>query len=480
MTFRESNPNILFSLTNFGLDLSFNYSLTTIPEFYKDIGSAIVNVAPFNMTFGMDTKVVNGTLQTDITLFSYDFDDYSIDFSGNGDLSFLLLTIADSFKVILKSDLSPNILVLMQSLVEPAINDLFLSLGTQMEVEDLVVDYTFIDYPQYKDNDFALFIKGEVRPVDEPNLPFEDDRWVPAHSNATGGDIQVFISDYVIHSLLYSVYKTELLALRVTDNPLSAGSKLKVGDVTLLFPDLVKTYPKSTPLYFEIRGSSGFNPLFKIEKGETYLTLRLDLIMGVTPNEETDDMLFDILTEANMTLNYGLEDGVKIAASISSFKYKVVKILYDTVGLDESDINAILGMVTGIARNFVNYALDAIDVPIPELPIIDINLNKTYIYERDGYLLFDTTPRFKLKANRVKYTPPPFDRALSFRNQVSTHATKVDMFKRLIKATPLMGILNEAKKYKKYTISPELVGRVRNSNTQNSNCKIEQDEKQTC
>lgn len=447
--FQVEEPNILVDLTNIGLVLNFNYALVAEPKVYEDVGQATVKVAPFNMTFGMTTVVLNGVLQTEILKFDYQFNDYSANFTGGGDVSFLLLTLSNTMNELLKEDLSPNILVLLENVVEPAINDLLRSFGTHQEILDMIVDYEFMDYPQYMYNELALVLKGEIRPKNQEILPFVDDRKVPVNSDPQGGDIQVFVSDYVVRSLLYSVYKTNLISLKITDNPLSPGKPLKIGDITILFPGLTKSYDKSTPVYFEASSTYDFVPLFKIENNETYLTLRLDLAMGVTV-DGVDSELFSLRSEANMTLNYGLEDGTKIAASISSFRYKVIEIINDTLGLDPQDINAIFGLLTGVVRNYVNYALDVIDIPLPEIPIIALDLNKTYIYERNGYLAFDTTPKFGLKSNKVLFSPLKFDHSQSLmRNKYSSHDAKVELFKRLIKVTPLMGFLNEIKEHKR-------------------------------
>ena len=125
MKFETKSPNILINLINVSLNFTFDYSLETNPDKYRDVGNATIYFNPLNITLGMTTYAKNGMLQIGFIDFNYQFDDYTFNFTGEGKLSFLISAIADSVKDIIKTDLSPNIFALMHLLLQPQINEYF-------------------------------------------------------------------------------------------------------------------------------------------------------------------------------------------------------------------------------------------------------------------------------------------------------------------------------------------------------------------
>ena len=261
----------------------------------------------------------------------------------------------------------------------------------------MTIDYAIMDYSEYTDLDFNIVSKGEIRPQNESAIPFVGDRRVPQNILLTGEEIQVFISDYFVHSLLYSVYKTGLLTFRISENPLSPGNPLKVGNISILLPSLSKMYPKSTPIFLDFQSTRGFSPMFNISKGETYMTLQFDMGLGVLPSGGKEEIMFALLTQMDMTLDFGITKDMTIKTQMSSFTFKLKGVKKDVIGLDHEDLNSMFGIVTGIVRNFVNWAINDMQIPIPEIPYFTLNLNSTYIKEMDRYLLFETSPKVILK-----------------------------------------------------------------------------------
>lgn len=397
MKFEANSPNLFVNMINLVLNFTFDYSIVSNPDAYRDIGNATIYFFPLNISFGMNTFSKNGMIQIEFDDFRYQFEDYNFNFTGGGKLSFLIEAIAESVKDIIKADVSPNILALLHLLIEPKINEYLLKIPTSLNLLGMTLDYAIMDYSQYTDYDFNIVLKGEVRPQNESTIPFVQDRRVPRDLIQTGEGIQAFISDYFIHSLLYSVYKTGLLTFRITDNPLSPGKPLTIGEIAILLPSLAKKYPKSTPIFLDFQSTRGFSPMFNVTKGETYLTLQFDMGLGVNPAQGQEDILIALLTQMDMTLDFGITSGMKIKSQMTSFTFKLKGVKKDEIGIDQADLNSIFGLVTGIVRNYVNYALNDMQIPIPEIPFINLDLNQTYIKEMDRYLLFETSPKITLK-----------------------------------------------------------------------------------
>ena len=460
LRFSNTYPNILFQLIDFYLAVEFDYSLATTPGVYKDQGKASINVKPFKVNLGLQTNVTDEILSVDLNSFVYYFDDYSINFTGNGDISFVLVTLADTLKPIFQSDQSQTIQGLLQTLAIPQLNNLIAGLGTTFDIYNLTIDYAFMSQ-NYTAQDFGIVIKGEVRPQGGQPPPFVDDRKVPANYDPSGGFIQVFVSDYTIRSLLYSGYQSEIIKIKYDDNPLSEG-KLTVGLMKYLIIDLTKKYKDSDIVYIEINTIDTPIPDFNIIDGETYVGLRLNLIIGVTPEGKDDVKIASMVAQVNLTLNFALENGNKLAPSISSFRLDLVGSVtnYDPdITVDTDDFNSTLGLIPGIARNFINYALDGFDIPIPPVPYVDLDLNQTFIYEKDGYLLLTTSPKINILTYRPLNRPPLFNPEKSYKNLLSTRESKVELIKRLVKISPMMGILEEAKRQKgMIKFNPEVFG----------------------
>lgn len=451
---------------DFYFAVEFDYSLVTVPEIYKDIGHATINVQPFKISLGMTTKVENNTLSVDLQSFSYHFVDYTVEFTGNGDLSFLIMSVAESLKPLILADLSPNIEVVFENMLIPQINNMLKNIQTSIDIEGVTVDMAFMDHPQFSPNDYNIVLKGEVRPTGGSEPPFVDDRLVPANYDPSGGFVQVFLSDYVIKSLLYTVYQTNVIDIKYDDNPLTGG-KLTVGLVKYLIIDLKKSFSDDTIFFIDVNTEDTPIPDFDIIDGETYVGLRLNILLGVT-SQGNDIKVASMTVRINLTLNYELVGGTALKATISSFEMKVVgdvKNYLPDIIVNTDDFNSVLGLAPGLVRNFVNYALGELQIPIPEIPYVNLNLNQTYIDEKDRYLLFRTSPKITFKSgekHNFVFNPPPYDASKSYKKHLTSEEAKVEFFKRFVKATPLMGILEEAKKLKKQQekigINPELFG----------------------
>ena len=100
--------------------------------------------------------------------------------------------------------------------------------------------------------------------------------------------------------------------------------------------------------------------------------------LGVNPTQGQEDIMIALLTQMDMTLDFGITSGMKIKSQMTSFTFKLKGVEKDEIGIDQADLNSIFGLVTGIVRNFVNYALNDMQIPIPAIPFINLDLNQTY------------------------------------------------------------------------------------------------------
>ena len=102
---------------------------------------------------------------------------------------------------------------------------------------NMTFDYTAMKNPESNDEGLSLLMKGEVRYMDmEP--PFTPSPVIPANISSDNGGVQVYITNYVLNSAMYSFFKSGKMVANVPGIP--------VKSLLIVFPALKQNFENDT------------------------------------------------------------------------------------------------------------------------------------------------------------------------------------------------------------------------------------------
>lgn len=210
---------------------------------------------------------------------------------------------------ILKGPLKDKVADVLQDLVVDAVsgvNSFLANVDPLAEIPDTSLDlyYDFL-YFDYSDDEYiTLSSIGQfwdtTHPTPKPPIPWYTP--MPAF-NATGADIQIFVNDYTINSLLYSMYTANYLAFNFTNEFVydHTGVNITTKDIDLFIPQLAQFGDRAMGFDFAVA-----DPVILELKEEGDFTM--NTTVGLVVEGEGRVILFD--AGFNVTFDIDLNDWV--------------------------------------------------------------------------------------------------------------------------------------------------------------------------
>lgn len=319
--FNDEAPHVQLKLTNFSCDFDGTFDLHTDPLFYKDQGNCFIKVAPLTLDLGFKLVDNNGVFQFEEEASTLTYNKMNITFNGTADISYALTAIFNMLDATMQKDADKYAETILSSGLFPLINGVLSEAGTSQVFKNMTIDYSAMAQPVTTKEAMTLVLKGEVTPEDG-YLPFAREPVIPDTIDTSAGDLQLFISDFVFNSTVYSAFKAGLLHTRVEN--------LNTNDLAIVFPKLKEEYENTTAdVEIKAIGDPYPVPSFRIEEGETYLDSMVRLAIKVKDHSlgEIDMIVLDC--NLTSTLNFEIRKGFVLDPDITSLKIKVEKIVND-------------------------------------------------------------------------------------------------------------------------------------------------------
>eukprot|EP00331_Platyophrya_macrostoma_P012927 CAMPEP_0176417248 /NCGR_PEP_ID=MMETSP0127-20121128/6786_1 /TAXON_ID=938130 /ORGANISM="Platyophrya macrostoma, Strain WH" /LENGTH=496 /DNA_ID=CAMNT_0017797393 /DNA_START=3 /DNA_END=1493 /DNA_ORIENTATION=+ len=291
--------------------------------------------------------------------------------------------------------LSDNLSKALGGVVEESVNKIIDTMPGYTPIPGTIagVDYNPNQSPKISANYFSVNLNGTFYNADTglfvPPVPLP--AMIPDYDETTGGSTQVFISDYMINTALYTFWQAGLLKTRVTQDliPAQAPLNLNIQWLQVFIPEVAKYYSPSVQVAFDVEVSEF--PL-----------------AAITPHD-VEAKLTSIVTiyavqDGKFTKIASLEGAVDIHANASVSNWKVSPFVSNATFFNYSVIHSDVGSIdAGLFEQGMNLmmglvipALNAqsIVVDLPTLPYIDLATLKVSCFP--GYLEITATPTFKI------------------------------------------------------------------------------------
>ena len=159
----------------------------------------------------------------------------------------------------------------------------------------------------------------------------------------------MFVTDYVLNSTLYTLYKAEFFDYFIDTLPVSTA--------LVIFPELKKYENENLTIAVDIIGlSEGANdPMVEIMNNETYIQAFAVLTIGVTQPEGQPLNFFKLRGALIGTIDFIIKPGFILDPEIIDLRLEIDEIIEDdTKSLDIDDLNSVLGTATGFIKNYIN------------------------------------------------------------------------------------------------------------------------------
>ena len=300
----EESPNIQFYVADFSMKFTLKFDFRTEPEFVQDKGDGEIFVDTTSLFIGYTVDVSEeGKPKLSIQNATLDCSNLTISMRGSAGFSDLINQIGDFLKDFVKERVNDYLIQITDYTVTPTINRLISgAYNTSYVFEDkIIANISSSVLPKFTNDDMTLFFKGEIRPEDEPILPFIHDLKVPSEIKEKGRQFQIGISDYLFNSIIYSFYKKKYLQGQTKDYFPIPASYIK-----LVFPQI--SYSDDTEIWFEGKAiEHGYLPNIQIANSTTIA--QFDFETDMYAKTENPDLLLKLEATALIELNVYIKRG---------------------------------------------------------------------------------------------------------------------------------------------------------------------------
>jgi hypothetical protein len=251
------------------------------------------------------------------------------------------------------------------------------------------IDYSAVGEPLMSNEGMVLTFFGQVSPLNltdpKPIIPS-----IPSAIDMAEGEIQIFLSDYILNSTIYSAFMTN-----------QTSQTIKGIDVSLLlyiFPGFKKYDGDTVDIDVRIIGQElGYGlPTLEIINGDTIVTAMSRVTISVNDKEAGNVVLVILDALITGTMDFAITTGCILDPDLITLKLHVSEIITDkTKSLDKDDLNSIIGTATGVIKHEVNRWIKNQTLPnYFEYNGLSIDFTDTTLKEEHHYLVMQTTPKF--------------------------------------------------------------------------------------
>ena len=302
---------------------------------------------------------------------------YDFDFTFHGSLAKILKIVKSPIKKAITKAVNNIVKNQSDTLLKKAVEMIppYVSINNK----GYAIDYTFISPPTIKDN-FLLF--NSYGSLVNKNNPDTMTRHFPLAKNVppytkSGKQVQLYITDYVFNTALYTLYHTNSLEITVTPEmvPQTLPVKLNTNWLSTLIWGIDKTFGKEVQC--EVDAKVRDSPMISFNEKFVELKLPTEIVVNARINETNYVLKQAVKIHSDFTVNVDfhiMEEG-NITTVIHSIKMNNTKLNESAVS--EANADAIEGGFNMIASllipSFNSYLKKMLNVTLPSVKGIKFN-----------------------------------------------------------------------------------------------------------
>jgi len=378
------SPSLLFvEITGSAFAVSFDFDYKA-HNWSSVVGNGTINVAVTNFTLTTGLTMIadsHGRPSLNITYSNASATDVKIVISGNA-------SWMQDWVNILKSTITSQLLTQVASMVktygDQVGNQLLEYFPSREPVFGLAqVDLSLVTNPMFAPvSGISVFCKGAVLALQNPvEPPFSPS---PMPYTVTQEMLQVFISDYVLNSAGFALFKAGLLAYNITDQMIPSYSpiRLNTSSWSFILPQLASKYP-NTAMIATIQATQP--PSAIISPKGISLAITSAIQFQVLPTGSMATPVFTIGLNLTAAMMVHIVNGSLLTANISNLVPSVAMLWSDVgtipLSLLNQGIQALTSMLLPVVNDFLSRGF-----PLPAFPGLTLT-NPTIGYGQDYFFL---------------------------------------------------------------------------------------------
>lgn len=371
------------------MNISLNYGLRVEPPVLEDDGdfNMVLDgftfqtyVSPYWDTTGDEKKIALQINSTDVTLNPLDV---LIQLDNTNDFNNMLVSIINTIKLPIINVITKA----MQDYLQQITNFILKAIPSPFPLfSGIKVDMSNLDLPTIREGVADSVLNGtffvDGMPLIDPEYkPTPIPRYLPE-----GQAVQVFISEYSVQTLLWSMFQADLLQIKIDKSPTKL-IKLDTTTLGFMLPGLPKKFGKDRPctLYFE-----GMTPP-SVEitnsgidvDGFTKMT-----IFSRMKNSDVDVHAVTLKLKTRFIGTIAISEKLVVSGGIDKMELEVVEVLETDIGkINEQVFNLLMGVVKSLLEIVINTALK-VGINIPSLfkPLAALTLTQPKLEFKEDYI----------------------------------------------------------------------------------------------
>jgi hypothetical protein len=324
------------------------------------------------------TKLGPGMVIKDIELKMLNFD---INFSTKGNLERLVKFFVVNLKTVVTS-MFKTYVVNQKDQINVSLKNYFASLSLSIPLfADLFLDYSLVKSPSVINQQILdLSFDATIRSSDSD---FSGKPYTMPEITATSKDVDLYINQYITDSLIYNVYKKNILNFYIPSEKAPLGL-LDTTYISAILPGVGTLYGMGKKI--DLQMTSYQQPKLEFKENYAKLDVYYDIAFIVRLDDKNETFL---TTKAALTskLNVFVKDGV-VTATIKSLQLVELKVIQQTaigeINLDSLKLQ--LDMIVQMLISYVDSIFSQIGIPIPE--VLGISFKKAEASFHEGYTVF--------------------------------------------------------------------------------------------
>lgn len=319
------------------------------------------------------------------------------------DFDFNLIGPASQFieiiKPVIKGLIKNTIIDQIKIIAVTEIKNLFLNLPEFInlnEKEGFAINYLLLSELLIKNNSLLYNSYGTLVNFNIPetlNPPFEIPTNLPEFDEK-GKQMQIYVSDYSINSIVYTLFKSNLLNYIIEPDfvPESFPVQLDTTSLSYILSGIDEVYGKGKKCQLKLNVFQ--QPFLKFNENNTLLILPTEIIVNVILNDENITQAILIRTNFTFEFSFTLIEQGKISENINTLKLFATEIIESNLPkasaiVIETEFNLLTFVLTPILNNFI---LNNFSITFPTIE--GISFNDSTLFQNEHYIAINVNLQF--------------------------------------------------------------------------------------
>jgi len=253
------------------------------------------------------------------------------------------------------------------------------------------VNYNTNQPPRITGSYFSIGLNGTFYDADKgfnvPPVPLPDT--IPEFDQPTGGSAQVFISQYMANTALYTLWQSDLLKVRVTNSmiPAEAPIKLNIQWLQVFIPSITQYYDPSVEVVLNVVVAQPPSATITLNDIEALLNATV-VISAVQGQNITEIVSLEGVLDAHANVSVA---NWKVKPFVASGVFSNLTIIHSNVGpVDPAVFQQGLNLLAALTLPAINAM--GLEISLPSVPHVDLRTLSVGILP--GYLEITAIPSF--------------------------------------------------------------------------------------